>query len=81
MKTHTPLIDIGVNLMHRSFHGDRDQVVQHALEQQVSPLVITGTSLRNSQDAARYAARYPRQLYATAGIHPQGMRPPSLCRC
>ncbi|WP_127532991.1 TatD family hydrolase [Paenibacillus kobensis] len=66
----TPIVDIGVNLMHRSFHQDREQVVERALENQVSPLIITGTSLRNSQDAARYASRYPGKLYATAGVHP-----------
>ncbi|MBE0341798.1 hydrolase TatD, partial [Paenibacillus sp. 28ISP30-2] len=26
----TSLIDIGVNLMHRSFHEDREQVVERA---------------------------------------------------
>lgn len=65
-----PLIDIGVNLMHRSFHQDREQIVERAAEKGVSPLVITGTSVRNSTEAARYAARYPGQLYATAGVHP-----------
>ncbi|UQZ85455.1 Tat-linked quality control protein TatD [Paenibacillus konkukensis] len=65
-----PIVDIGVNLMHRSFHEDREQVVQRAAESQVSPLIITGTSLRSSGEAARYAARYPGKLYATAGVHP-----------
>ncbi|GIP22898.1 TatD family hydrolase [Paenibacillus sp. J22TS3] len=64
------IIDIGVNLMHRSFHQDREQVVERALANHVTPLIITGTSLRNSVDAARYAGRYPGKLYATAGIHP-----------
>ncbi|MNI30450.1 Tat-linked quality control protein TatD [compost metagenome] len=66
---HT-IVDIGVNLMHRSFHPDREQVVERAMEQHVNPLIITGTSLRNSQEAARYAGRYPGKLYATAGVHP-----------
>lgn len=64
------LIDIGVNLMHRSFHEDRDQVVARAEASGVSPLIITGTSLRNSIEAARYASRMPDKCYATAGIHP-----------
>jgi TatD DNase family protein len=67
--SHT-IIDIGVNLMHRSFQADREQVVEQALASGVTPLIITGTSLRNSQEAARYAGRYPGKLYATAGVHP-----------
>ncbi|MGG1556248.1 TatD family hydrolase [Paenibacillus ferrarius] len=65
-----PLIDIGVKLMHRSFQQDREQVVDKAAANGVAPLVITGTSLRSSQEAARYAGRYPGKLYATAGVHP-----------
>ncbi|AFH65640.1 TatD family hydrolase [Paenibacillus caseinilyticus] len=68
---HTPeLIDIGVNLTHRSFHADREEVIARALAAGVSVQVLTGTSLRSSTEAARLAARYPGQLYATAGIHP-----------
>ncbi|MEO3946256.1 TatD family hydrolase [Gorillibacterium sp. CAU 1737] len=65
-----PIIDIGVNLMHRSFQQDREQVVERAIANGVAPLVLTGTSLRNSSEAARYAERYSGQLYSTAGIHP-----------
>ncbi|CAM4177976.1 TatD DNase family protein [Paenibacillus endophyticus] len=64
------IIDIGVNLMHRSFRQDRDQVVQRAVANNVTPLVITGTSLRNSMEAARFISRYKGNLYSTAGIHP-----------
>ncbi|WP_314588330.1 TatD family hydrolase [Paenibacillus terrigena] len=65
-----PIIDIGVNLMHRSFHQDREQVVERAVANNVNPLIITGTSLRNSVEAAQYAGRYKGKLYATAGVHP-----------
>ncbi|MFD0589047.1 TatD family hydrolase [Paenibacillus sp. GCM10027627] len=64
------IVDIGVNLMHRSFHYDREQVVERALANGVSPLILTGTSLRSSTEAAHYAGRYPGKLYSTAGIHP-----------
>ncbi|MGE5703953.1 MAG: TatD family hydrolase [Clostridia bacterium] len=67
---NTQIIDIGVNLMHRSFQQDRDEVVSRAVEQGVSPLILTGTSLRNSIDASRYASRPIGKLYSTAGIHP-----------
>lgn len=66
----TKLIDIGINLMHRSFQKDRDQVVAKAEAAGVGPLIITGTSLTNSVEAARYASRHPGKLYSTAGIHP-----------
>ncbi|GLX67257.1 TatD family hydrolase [Paenibacillus glycanilyticus] len=65
-----PIIDIGVNLMHRSFHQDRDEVVARAAENHVTPLIITGTSLRNSVDAAQYAKQHSGKLYSTAGVHP-----------
>ncbi|GAA4839642.1 TatD family hydrolase [Paenibacillus vulneris] len=64
------MIDIGVNLLHRSFQEDREQVVERAAQAGVSPLIITGTSLRSSQQAASYAVRFPGQLYTTAGVHP-----------
>jgi len=63
-------IDIGINLMHRSFGSDREEVVQAAIEAGVSPMIITGTSVRSSEAAAEYARRYPGKLYATAGVHP-----------
>ncbi|UJF32668.1 TatD family hydrolase [Paenibacillus hexagrammi] len=65
-----PIVDIGVNLMHRSFHQDREQVVKRAAANHVSPLILTGTSLKNSIETARYAGRYSGELYATAGVHP-----------
>ncbi len=64
------MIDIGVNLMHRSFNEDREQLVEKAAASGVSPLIITGTSLRSSKEAARYAGHYRGKLYATAGVHP-----------
>lgn len=68
------LIDIGVNLMHRSFDQDRDEVVTKALAVGVSPLLLTGTSVRNSEGAARYADKFPGKLFTTAGIHPHDTR-------
>lgn len=64
------IIDIGVNLMHRSFDIDRENVVDDALFEGVSPLIITGTSEKSSVLAAKYASKYPKKLYCTAGIHP-----------
>lgn len=80
---HNQTIDIGVNLMHRSFAGDRGQVVARAQEAGVTPLIVTGTSIRSSEEAARYAAGFPGALYCTAGIHPHDARscgPDTLAR-
>lgn len=64
------LIDIGINLMHKSFNNDRDQVVSDAAFEGVSPLIITGTSESSSIQAAMYASRFSDKLYSTAGVHP-----------
>lgn len=70
MNPSMTMIDIGVNLLHRSFQRDREQVVERAAARGVSPLIITGTSLRSSAETARYAGDFPGKLYATAGVHP-----------
>jgi TatD DNase family protein len=68
------LIDIGVNLAHRSFAGDRDAVIGRALAAGVRTMIVTGTSLRGSQEARRLAEGRPGVLYATAGVHPHDAR-------
>ncbi len=64
------LTDIGVNLAHRSFHKDRGEVIARALAAGVQTMVVTGTSLANSQEALALAREYPGRLFATAGVHP-----------
>ena len=63
------LVDIGINLMHRRFNEDREQVVENAAAAGVTTLILTGTSLNNSDQAADYCSGKA-DLYATAGIHP-----------
>lgn len=64
------IIDIGVNLLHRSYNNDREKVVKEAEFEGVSPLIMTGTSERNSIESVKYASRFPNKLYTTVGIHP-----------
>jgi TatD DNase family protein len=64
------LVDIGVNLAHRSFAADRDAVIDRAVAAGVRTLICTGTSVRGSQDAAALAGKRPGTLFATAGVHP-----------
>lgn len=63
-------IDIGINLTNRQFQNDADDIIQNALDADVVQMILTGTSVRNSQESAKIAATYPDVLYATAGIHP-----------
>jgi len=63
-------IDIGINLTNKQFQNDTDDVVQNALDADVSQMILTGTSVRNSEEAATIAKEYPGILYSTAGIHP-----------
>lgn len=63
-------IDIGINLINRQFEGEIDDIIQDALEQDVTKMILTGTSVRSSQASAEIAKQYPGVLYSTAGIHP-----------
>ncbi|MCL5234219.1 hydrolase TatD, partial [Escherichia coli] len=45
------MFDIGVNLTSSQFAKDRDDVVARALDAGVNGLLITGTNLRESQQA------------------------------
>src|SRR5262245_50360377 len=64
------LVDIGINLAHRSFDRDRAAVVERAAAAGVATMVVTGTSVEASRRAADLARAHPGRLYATAGVHP-----------
>lgn len=64
------LIDVGANLTHDSFDRDRDEVLERAAANGVRRLIVTGTSVTASAQAAALAESRPGRLYATAGIHP-----------
>lgn len=64
------LIDIGANLTHDSFDHDRGDVLARAAAAGVPRIVVTGTSVTNSVQAAALAEAYPKRLFATAGVHP-----------
>jgi TatD DNase family protein len=64
------LIDIGANLTHSSFAADLDLVIGAAVAAGVTRQVVTGTDLESSRAAANLAARHPRLLWSTAGVHP-----------
>ena len=64
------LIDIGVNLAHDSFDDDRDAVIERAREHGVARMIVTGSSVESSLQAAALAEAWPGRLFATAGLHP-----------
>ena len=64
------LVDIGVNLGHRSFTADRDAVITRAVAAGVRTLIATGTSVRGSQEARALARSKPGVVFSTAGVHP-----------
>ncbi len=65
-----PLVDIGANLTHDSFDADREAVLARARAAGVAALVVTGSTLDETDKAIALARRYPGMLRATAGVHP-----------
>ena len=65
-----PLIDIGANLTHESFHHDFAAVLQRAREAGVERMVVTGASRAGSEHALALAREHPGVMHATAGVHP-----------
>ncbi len=64
------LIDIGSNLTHESFAGDRAEVIARAVHAGVTRQIVTGADLESSSAAATLASAHPGRLWSTAGIHP-----------
>jgi TatD DNase family protein len=68
------MIDIGVNLAHKSFRADLSEVVRRALDAGVTRMVATGTGPEESERAQRIAATRPGVLFSTAGVHPHNAK-------
>ena len=64
------LIDIGANLTHDSFDHDRSAVLERASAAGVARIIVTGTSVTGSVQAAALTDAHPKRLFATAGVHP-----------
>jgi len=69
-KNSYPLIDIGANLSHESFSGDLDQIIDEAQQVGIEHIMVTGTTVSSSQDAAALSSQFDGYLSATAGVHP-----------
>ena len=68
------IVDIGVNLAHKSFQKDREAVIQRAFAAGVRTMIVTGTSLAVSEAALKIAQASPNHLFSTAGVHPHDSR-------
>jgi TatD DNase family protein len=64
------LIDIGINLAHDSYDGDRAAVIERARAAGVVQMIVTGSSLESSARAIDLARMHPGRLFATSGVHP-----------
>ena len=64
------LVDIGANLAHDSFDPDRAAVLERAHAAGVAAMIVTGSSLDDTEKAIALALRHPQVLRATAGVHP-----------
>ena len=68
----TGLIDIGLNLMHKSFDKNREEIIRNANDVGVSQFIITGTNIQSSETALEFANKdqFKGILFSTAGVHP-----------
>jgi TatD DNase family protein len=66
------MIDIGANLTHPSFRDDLDAVLERARSAGITSIVVTGTTVEESRQAAHLSEKH--SLYATCGIHPHHAR-------
>jgi TatD DNase family protein len=64
------LIDIGANLAHDSFDRDRAEVIERAVQAGVAAMIVTGSTLADSERALALCRQWPGRLRATAGVHP-----------
>ncbi|MCY1272118.1 Tat-linked quality control protein TatD [compost metagenome] len=66
------LIDIGVNLTHPSLAPEQEALIERARGAGVVQMVVTGTSLGDSEEALRLCRRLDdgQRLFCTAGVHP-----------
>jgi len=74
IKSKEALIDIGVNLTHRSFEKTLVSTVNRAKDANISKLIITGISeydtIKGIDICKDLSENFPNMIYTTCGIHP-----------
>jgi len=63
-----PWVDIGVNLTNERMNVD--SILLRAKEAGIANILVTGTSVSESQKALQLTQQHPQFLYSTAGVHP-----------
>lgn len=63
-------MDIAVNLIGSSLEKDIQRVIDDAKAHSVTSMVVIGSHIEESKQAAKLCQQFPEQLYCTAGIHP-----------
>lgn len=68
------MIDIGVNLTNSRLLNKIDTVIENAINTGITALIVTGTSIEESQKAQQlchqYGHHFSEGMYFTAGVHP-----------
>ena len=66
------IVDIGVNIGHRDFSKDINDVMARCASNNVGILVATGTSVKSSRSVAALTTKKFAnvEIYSTAGVHP-----------
>jgi len=67
-------IDIGANLTHESFDQDREQVLENAMAAGLDKIIITATSVDETNKAIACTELNPSLLWTTAGVHPHNAK-------
>jgi len=62
----TQFIDIGANLTNKSLVQDLDAVIKRADQAGVRQIIVTGSSIEDSNQAIQLCSKYPDQLVALA---------------
>lgn len=65
-----PCTDIGVNLMHKQFDRDREDVIERAHAAGITRMLITCTNLEESARGIEFCHAWEDGFWCTAGVHP-----------
>ena len=76
IQSNSTLVDIALNLTDKAFQSDITEVLERAQTAGVGQMIVTGSTLQESQKAIELCLEYggQPQLYSTAGIHPHYSR-------
>jgi TatD DNase family protein len=71
MSSDMSLIDTHTHLNLPHYQADQQEVIQKALDEGLSRMVIPGVTLESCLSALELTANWPGQMYCALGVHPQ----------